>query len=74
MASNRMSPGSKNLDPPEQLRFQVVAGVFHRLLFTTYAGSGRLFVCWGRLSTMPACFKARRTVSSETRMPVRSAR
>jgi hypothetical protein len=29
-------------------------------------------VCWGRLRTMPTRFKARLTVSSETRRPVLS--
>ena len=54
--------------------FQMVAAVFNRLFFTAYSGSGRLIVCWGRLRTMSACFSARRIVSSETRMPVLSAR
>jgi hypothetical protein len=54
--------------------FQLVASVFNRLFFPVYSGSGLLSWCWGRLSPMPACFSARRPVSSETRMPVLSAR
>jgi hypothetical protein len=54
--------------------FQVVAGLCKRRFLSAYSGSGRLIWCWGRLSTTPACVKARRTVSSETRMLVLSAR
>jgi hypothetical protein len=53
---------------------QMVEGLFNRLFCSAYSGSGLLIWCWGRLSTMPACFSTRRTVSSETRMPVCSAR
>jgi hypothetical protein len=44
---------------------QMVAGVLDRLFFTEYSGSGLLIVWWGRLSTMPAGFSARRTVSPD---------
>jgi hypothetical protein len=53
--------------------FQLVAGIFNRLSFSAYSGSELLILCWGRLSIVPSCFSARRTVSSEARMPVGSA-
>ncbi len=42
---------------------ETVAGVFDHLAFTAYAGSGRRIVWCGRLSTTPAAFRCRRTVS-----------
>jgi hypothetical protein len=53
---------------------QPVAGVCNRLLFRADCGAGLLRWCWGRRSTRPAGFRARRTVSSEPRMRVGSAR
>src|SRR5262245_2965693 len=55
-------------------RFQVIAGLLNRLFFTRYSGSGLLILCWGRLSTISACFRWTRTVSAATRIPVCSAR
>ena len=52
---------------------QAIAGRFHRLFFPWYSGSGLLMVCWGRLKTMSASCRCRRTVSASTRMPVWSA-
>jgi hypothetical protein len=55
-------------------RFQVGAGVRNRLFLPAYSGSGLLICCGGRRRTRPACCRARRTVSSETRSLVCSAR
>lgn len=53
---------------------QLLAGLCPRLVSTASAGAGLPMWCRGRLSPLPACFRARRTVSSETRILVLSAR
>ena len=52
---------------------QAIAGRFNRLFFPWYSGAGLLILCWGRLKTMSASCRCRRTVSAATRMPVCSA-
>jgi hypothetical protein len=50
-----------------------ITGLRNRLFLPNYSGSGLLLFCGGRERTIAAAASTRRTVSSDTRMPVRSA-